>query len=212
MRIPGDLPAAYYSERLDARLAAELLGMAKGVIYDGDVSIAELAGLSMWLDEHPAAIAHFPGRELAERLRQIYADGVVSEEERTSLLSYLTLLTGAAEASAAAAVDRPTTLPLDRPPPALQFSGGVFVFTGSFALGSRDECTNLTAALGGVVKTSVSRAVDYLVVGELGSEAWITSSYGRKIERAVELRANGSPIAVVEEVHWLESARRSPGA
>lgn len=209
---PRELPPAYYRDRLDAKLAAELLGMAKGVIYDGVVSIGEMAGLSAWLDAHPAASAHFPGRELADRLRQIYADGVVSADERESLLSYLTLLTGAADASATAAGDRPTALPLDRPPPTLQFSGGVFVFTGSFALGSREECTNLTLALGGAVKTSVSRAVDYLVVGGLGSEAWITASYGRKIERAAELRAAGQPIAIVEEVHWLESVRRSPGA
>lgn len=207
-----DRPAGYYASRLDARVAAELLGTAKGVVFDRAVNLDEMAGLSRWLDEHPEAQSSFPGRELAARLQQIYADGVVTPEEQQSLLEYLTLVTGAPVSGNAAASDRPTALPFDRPPPTLMFSGGNFVLTGNFAFGTRQACIDLTRSLGGVVKTSVSRSIDYLVVGALGSEEWITSAYGRKIEKGVELRDSGSPLAIVDEAHWLEEARRSPGA
>ena len=75
-------------------------------------------------------------------------------------------------------------LPLCDPVP--EVKGGAFVLTGKFAKGSRAECAKLTDASGGEVHNVVKRATDYLVIGSFVSEDWKHSTYGRKIERAVD--------------------------
>jgi hypothetical protein len=47
--------------------------------------------------------------------------------------------------------------------------------------------------------------VNFLVVGNLGSEDWIHSSFGRKIERAVELRRECPTLAIINEDHWARA-------
>lgn len=54
---------------------------------------------------------------------------------------------------------------------------------------------------GGAI-ASVSKKLDYLVIGEIGSRDWIHSTHGRKIEKAVELRNGGARLAIVSERHW----------
>jgi hypothetical protein len=47
-----------------------------------------------------------------------------------------------------------------------------------------------------------SRDSHYLVIGIFASRDWYNTNYGRKIERAVELRDSGSGIAIISEEHW----------
>jgi NAD-dependent DNA ligase len=63
---------------------------------------------------------------------------------------------------------------------------------------------------GGVVVDSVSAEVDYLVVGALGSSEWVHGSYGRKIERAIELYDQlGAPL-ILSEQQWAIALNRTP--
>jgi hypothetical protein len=43
---------------------------------------------------------------------------------------------------------------------------------------------------------------ELLVIDELRSRAWKHTSFGRKIQKAVELRADGRPLAILAEEHW----------
>jgi len=95
-----------------------------------------------------------------------------------------------------------TTLPLCHPAPPVEFSGSAFVVTGTFAHGARVEVTKAILERGGEVKPTVTKKVDYLVIGEIGSQAWKHSSWGRKIEQAVTLRDQGARLRIVSEPHW----------
>lgn len=53
--------------------------------------------------------------------------------------------------------------------------------------------------------SSVSKKVNFLVIGEIGSQAWRHSSCGRKIEAAVELREAGVPLRIISEPHWRDA-------
>lgn len=44
-----------------------------------------------------------------------------------------------------------------------------------------------------------SKKVDYLVIGAEGNPCWSYACYGRKVERAVELRKEGLRIMIVHE-------------
>ena len=55
---------------------------------------------------------------------------------------------------------------------------------------------------GALCESTVTRRTRYLVVGTFGSRDWVHSSFGRKIEKAVELEQAGMPLSIVGEDHW----------
>ena len=119
------------------------------------------------------------------RLQRIYADGVVTDEERSDLLALLQDATGQKTVEA---VTAPTSLPLDNPAPPIGFRGESFCFTGKFASGLRSWCESETAARGGLCLPGVSSKLRFLVIGSVGNENWAHSSFGTKIEKAVALK------------------------
>jgi hypothetical protein len=58
--------------------------------------------------------------------------------------------------------------------------------------------------LGGIPLDSVTEDTDYLIVGDNGNLAWAFSCYGRKVERAVELRKKGHRIAIIHEFDFCD--------
>jgi NAD-dependent DNA ligase len=97
-------------------------------------------------------------------------------------------------------------LPLDEPPPLLEFTGQRYCFTGTFAFGTRTDCEAAVQNLGGECG-SLTLKTNYLIIGAYATESWIQSSYGRKIERAVELKQEGHEIRIVGETHWASAVR-----
>jgi len=95
--------------------------------------------------------------------------------------------------------------PFDDPAPSIDFAEHSFIFTGKFDFGTRKACQNAVIELGGSApsKKSVSREIDYLVIGSGGSKSWKRGSYGNKIEAAVlSRREHGTP-AIISEEHWI---------
>lgn len=76
-------------------------------------------------------------------------------------------------------------LPFCRPAPDVAFPGSVFVMTGKF--GPRAACQAETEQFGGVCKPDVTQETNYLVIGTFGSRDWKHSSFGRKVQKAVNL-------------------------
>jgi NAD-dependent DNA ligase len=178
-----------------------MLGLAKGMLADGEVSSAEASLLQEWARLHPDVVTCWPGNILRTRLERIFADGVVSTDERGDLAELLQQLTGG-HAGILAGDTAASALPLDTPPPDVVFPRRTFVFTGKFAFGPRRTCEAAVLALGAHTKSSVTRDTHYLVIGTFGSRDWIHTSHGRKIEEAVALRSGGGSIAILSEDHW----------
>ncbi len=173
------------------------------MICDGSVTAAEADGLRRWLAGNPAVITGYPGSVLAKRLLQIFADGRVDPDEQRELSGLLLDLAGETEER-----DQPlnlsTRLPLDDPPPPVLFADHEYVFTGKMLYGTRNQCQEAARQRGATVHTTVTRRTRYLVVGPIASAAWVESTHGRKILKAVELRNAGHPIRIVTEEHWLK--------
>jgi NAD-dependent DNA ligase len=81
------------------------------------------------------------------------------------------------------------------------------VLTGKFVTGKRAFCEAAVERLGGWCDSRITRETDYLVIGTLASEAWMHTTHGRKIEAAVEMKAQGHPISIVAEEHWAMAVR-----
>lgn len=94
--------------------------------------------------------------------------------------------------------------PYDSPEPAIVFQDMIFMFTGKFAHGSREQCQADTIARGGKCpkQKSVSQNIDYLVIGTDGSSRWKRGAYGNKIEQAILARRDYGTPAIVSEAHW----------
>lgn len=86
----------------------------------------------------------------------------------------------------------------------------VFVLTGDFASGSKADIEAKINARGGSVKDSVTAKTDYLVVGNDGSAAWVNGvAGGKKVVKAMELKAKGNAISIINESAILNSVSDS---
>jgi NAD-dependent DNA ligase len=173
------------------------------VIADGVVDEQEAIFIGQWIEAHRDIADRWPVNILYARLTEMLKDGVLSANEQMDLLETLREITG--ETGVFVEADRSTTLPLDRPEPAVTFEGKTFCLTGRFAFGSNLECEETIVELGGIVDSTLGKDTDYLVIGELCSPDWAHTTFGRMIERAVNLREQGQAIAIVSEEHWVNS-------
>ncbi|MBY6032167.1 NAD-dependent DNA ligase [Marinobacter daepoensis] len=195
----------FSSERLTDRKVDQLIGLCEGVLADGSVVQQEAEFLRNWVAKNPELITQWPANVLFARLEEYLEDGVLDSDEEQELLGLLMDITGLHVNEGKTA----STLPLCNPQPELDFEGRRFVLTGKFASGTRKECEALIAGLGGQAGGSVSGAVDYLVIGTLVSDQWIHESYGRKIEKAVELRDSGKGVSIVSEECWATAVKNA---
>ena len=189
--------------RIQDRLIDELIGVCRGVIADGIVDEKEAIFLGQWIENHREIADRWPVNILYARVTEMLKDGILTVAEESELLMTLRDITG--ESSLFAEPNRSTTLPLDSPRPDIQFQGQTFCLTGRFVFGSTVDCEEVIAELGGKLTEAPTKSTDYLVIGEMCSPDWIHTTFGRSIEHAVELREQGTPIAIVSEEHWVNS-------
>ncbi|MNN01504.1 DNA polymerase III subunit epsilon [compost metagenome] len=178
-----------------------MLGIAAGLTADSNINQQEAEFLKSWIEQHLAHLDDPVINLLYRRLADMLSDGVLDADESTELLDVLQQFTGVPNSSVRPFA-APTTLPLNNPAPVLDWSERVYLFTGAMAFGPRKECEALVLERGGLIGGSVSKKVHYLVVGSVGNEQWLHSSYGTKIKKAVEIREAGGGIAIVSEEHW----------
>lgn len=195
--------------RLLTRSAQTLLGICSGLIADGDLNDAEISFLQTWLLENQDIVSVWPGSVIADRIKSSIANGNISETDRSDLLATLRELTGTNfSETGSAQADSPANLPVDDAVN-VNFADMQFCFSGKFIYGTRETCHRTTNALGGIVAQNVAHDLDYLVIGSLIKRDWAYESYGRKIEKAAQLRqANGRP-AIISEAHWTAAVKQA---
>jgi NAD-dependent DNA ligase len=182
----------------------QLSGICSGILADNEVNEAEANFFAKWIATYAEYEPVWPFTEIVARLRDLTESGVWDAENLAALRQILEQVHGKPSLS-----DHETTyatiLPLDNPmPEPVVFSGRVFHITGRFASGTRQEVFNAVTERGGVATDDPPRVdSDYLVIGKFASRDWANTNYGRKIERAVELRASGSKISIISEDHFL---------
>lgn len=166
------------NDRLESRQVDELIGLARGIIADGEVSEGEVAYLEKWLVYNNLSISKHPMiRLLYNRIEAVLSDGVADPEERADLLATLESFT-ASDFELGEAM-KSSSLPLCSPAPIITFSGRSFCFTGTFSFGQRKECAKAVEERG-ASSGSLTRSTDVLVVGCYATESWKHSSFGIK--------------------------------
>lgn len=197
--------------RMERRAIDEMLGLAAGITSDGDVNQKEAEFLHDWIANNAKHLDDPVVNLLYRRLNDMLADGILDEEESSDLLSLL--LTLNSHPTPAVANDKPqpvvklsSTLPLNDPVPDIEFEGKTFVLTGVMAYGPRAACKEVITDRGGIIGGTISKNIDYLVVGTIANEQWKHSSYGTKMVKAMECREKYGRLAIISEESWQKAA------
>ncbi len=184
--------------------AAELMGFLTGVASDGVLNDQEIAALSSWLNKHQAIRETWPASVIIDRLATILDDGVITEEEREDLLRTLQHVT--ANHRSSLRFDNSTEVWEDAVDE-LKMSAATFCLTGDFVSGDRNTVETMLKLRGAEISSTVTKMVDYLVIGTLASRDWLYTSHGRKIEKALLLKREGSSVAIITERTLLRFMR-----
>jgi hypothetical protein len=186
-----------------------LHGIMGGIAADGQITMQELDGLSAWLDEHEHLKTIWPYDEVVSLLTEVRRDKVIDDQEHALLRTFFS------EFSATAKHKVPglpmneaigTVIGLCAVCPEVSVAGKTFCFTGSSRKVTRDEFADFVRTMGGVFSKTVTKKVDYLVIGADGNPCWTYSCYGRKVEQAIELRKAGGRILIVHENDFWDAA------
>ncbi|MBG9386889.1 BRCT domain-containing protein [Caenimonas aquaedulcis] len=163
----------------------------------------EIQFLSTWLSEHPELATTWPGQVVHMRVREVLSDGVIEASEIAYLKQTLADLVGGAFSEDGAIPAEATSLPIESNA-SVVIPNAAFCFTGSFLFGTRSACEKAVQARGGFV-TGINKRLNYLVIGELSSREWKYSSFGTKINAAMQLKEGGAPLVVVAEDQWIKA-------
>lgn len=173
-----------------------------GIAADEVITEAELRGLSEWLSDHEHLRRCWPYEEVGSLITGVLSDRKIDSAEQKLLLEFFTEFTSILDSrtvvSPKLSVDG-SVVGLCAVCPEITFSDRRFCFTGTSYKYTRSEFSRVVKQLGGEVVNSVSAKLDYLIIGADGNPCWAYACYGRKVEKAVELRKSGARLLLVHE-------------
>lgn len=179
-----------------------------GIVADLTINESELRGLRDWLEDNTHLQGCWPYDEVGSLINTVLQDGRIDAQEHALLLQYFAEFTAllddrvirnppvaeAGSITGLCAVD-----------PEVIFEGRVFCFTGEAARATKKELEAIVVERGGSVAGGPSKGVNYLVIGAAGNPAWKFACYGRKVERAVQLRREGVRLMIIHEHDFFDA-------
>lgn len=193
------------------RSVQTLQGICHGILADNQIKDAEVAGIISWIDDHAFLEGTYPYDELRTLLNSILADMVITSDELNKLKAFLgefvdcTVSYNVSQAE----IDELRSLynvgGLCALHPNIIIAEHSFCFTGESSRASRGEMEQLVIEQGGRTVKNVSGKTDYLVIGDYGSDAWVFACYGRKVEKALEIRRNGGKVVILNESDFWDA-------
>lgn len=188
-----------------------LQGLIHGIMSDNHITEEELVGLKKWLIDHDHLETVYPYDEIFSILSSVLQDNRIDDEEQNVLkaifsdfidmkLSYNLNQSEFEELTKSMNIQGICALG-----PNIEIEGKLFCFTGSSSKTKRSEISKLIEEKQGSYKDSVVKDTDYLIVGDEGNPCWAFSCYGRKIEKAINLRKQGKRIIIAHEVDFWDS-------
>lgn len=175
----------------DATLAMQvLMGIVKGIVSDHVINAKEADALYRWMQNHDSLKGNYPFDKIFEVLTQSLADGIIDNEEEARLQG----------------IFRQFLTPTQSTSCSLILSGKTCCLTGNFNIGSKSDVEKHIANCGGTCIPTVTKEIDYLIVGGQGSEAWVYGNYGTKVKKALQMQEKGHKIQIIGEEIIIKSA------
>lgn len=179
-----------------------LHALVGGIVSDGVTSESELRGLSDWLSDHEHLKTCWPYDEIGSLITMVLADKKIDEREHRMLKDFFSEFVAVLDERTIVSpsiAEGATLVGLCSVCPEIEFAESKFCFTGASVRYTRGQLSAVVERLGGEVVSSVSASLDYLIIGADGNPCWAYACYGRKVEKAVELRKGGARLLLVHE-------------
>lgn len=183
----------------------KLHGILHGILADNKINLLELKKLDEWLTDNDYLTGIYPYDELCSLLVSILKDGHLDDNEMALLKVFFS---DYVDLKASSNLDEQEIKELKRTIklpgicavcPEIIIPGNLFCFTGQSSSGSRKDISSLIESMGGRYKDTVTRDTSYLIVGNEGNPCWAFSCYGRKVEKAMNMRKTGNKIMIIHE-------------
>jgi hypothetical protein len=180
----------------------QLHSIMGGIAADGIINEKELKGLKIWLRDHEHLEKCYPYDEVVSILSEVMADNRIDAEEQNELLRFFSEFVQVYDDKIV------KHLPILEESsikgqcaicPEIIFKDSRFCFTGASTKYSRKQFVDLVSRLEGKYTNSVTKDLDYLVIGADGNPCWAYACYGRKVQAAVNLRKQGYQLLIVHE-------------
>ncbi len=210
----------YYCEQSRSKTVAqdaitqsiqEMHGIIHGILSDNIINAHEVRAFYFWLKDHYELTGTFPYDEIYSLICEILDDWKVTEEESLRLKA---LLGNFIDTRYSLNVSSPEIESLQEKysvdgicarNPVISFKGKTFCFTGESVRAKRSEIERIIDEHGGSFSSNPSKKVDYLIVGNGGNPCWMFNCYGRKVEKAVDLRKKGNRIMLINELDFWDA-------
>jgi hypothetical protein len=185
-----------------------LQGICHGIICDGVITDEETKEFKKWIDTREHLISYYPYDEMKSLLTTVLSDGKIDDDERKYLLAYFSEFSNIVTRDIAELIKSEigdiTVAGLCTSDPKVDFINKTFCFTGVAKKATRNELVKVIQDLGGIYLDNISKNTDYLIVGDNGNPCWAFSCYGRKVEKAIQLRKTGGRISIVHEFDFWD--------
>lgn len=185
-----------------------LQGLCHGILSDGEITDREIFDLNKWLTENEHLNTYYPYDEIRSLVLSIVSDGKIEEEERVILKAYFNQFVQLQDSELQQKINEETAdvniTGHCTSEPNVEFIGKTFCITGVLKRGNRETLQEQIRELGGISTESVTKKTDYLIVGDNGNPAWAFSCYGRKVEKAINLRKEGHTITLIHEFDFSD--------
>lgn len=186
-----------------------MLGICHAILAGGELTDQQLFALQEWLEDHGHLHTYYPYDELYTLLLCVTSNSQIDHCQgkrrlKGFLYGLVKIVSSELKAKIKQEVEGLNISGIYTANPKLRFDGQSFCFTGISARAPRRELVKIVENLGGVFKLSVSKGLDYLIVGDWGNPAWAFACYGRKVEQAMNFRKRGQTISIVHEFDFWE--------
>lgn len=187
-----------------------LQGLCHGIMADGIINDDEIRELDKWMDDNEHLISYYPYDEIRSLVISVLSDGKIDDIERKRLMAYFSEFSNITSEETKQIIKNNTSdilisgiCTID---PKVEFIEKTFCFTGVAKRATRNELIDFVQNHGGYFSDNVSRKTDYLIVGDNGNPCWAFACYGRKVEKAIELRKEGKKVSIVHEFDFWDFA------
>jgi hypothetical protein len=189
-----------------------LNGILHGIMADGELLDSEIYSLANWLENNQHLATYYPYDKIMSLLGEVLEDSKIDEDERLLLKSYFKDFIFMNNEDIQTQIESETKEVSSNHSYysrvlKVEIIENQFCFTGMSSRNiSRNKIKEVVLEHGGKYVDGVSSKTKYLIVGDLGNPAWAFASYGRKIEKAINLNnSKGLEILIIHEADfWKE--------
>lgn len=185
-----------------------LQGICHGILADGVINDKEIYDLNQWLNENEHLNTFYPYDEIRSLVLSVLSDKKIDEEERVVLMAYFNQFANLQNHEIQDKIHAETIdvniSGLCTSEPNVEFAGKTFCITGVLKRGNRENLHRDILRLGGIPTDNITKKTDYLIVGDNGNPAWAFSCYGRKVEKAINMRKEGHTIMLIHEFDFSD--------